>query len=1023
MIIAPNGTGKSTFVCAVCLGLAGAPTLLGRQKTVAGFIKNGEESAVIQITLKDHGDEKDIVITREIYQNNKSDWQLNKRTTSEAKVKSVLKGLNVQLDNLCQFLPQEKVASFAALDQKELLFETQRAVDVNLMNQHNELIEFDNQKRDLTSRLAEAQKELAGLELDKERYEEEAKKYAAHKKKNAEIDDHEKLIPFARLEDLKKEQEALKKDRNDIKMRLDQYKVDMAPFEEAKEDIEKLVTDATNSVHDKAKMLTELKINLETKDTEIEKTEDRIGKLKDANDQLEARSNEKKIELENICNTLSEVKEALLLIDPIDEEAIAENGAKASRLYEEKQDLESQKGELEERKYQCERNIQRAQVDAERAKRDLTSDDKIRIFNEPFMRSSKPAQETKKAVGLLRSELRDIRNEFFEPPCLTVTATTPRYRDYLEALVPTQTTLSITAISKEAYDRHSRKFIEQRNVTPSFRYLSNATLREGFPRDKLKELGFDGYLKDFVQGPKPVVQMLCEVGFIHDVPVAMKPLSTEQLDFLRNPPNGRLIFKKFFSGDMMYTVSQSIYGSKQVLSRANRVSRAQYYSDGGVSEAMKAHIHQQIKTAEHVVKENEANIESLNDQILTVDKQLNEVKKEFSKYRHAESSLREKKKKKESAEARIKLFEEKKTNLENEAKRDYTPEIYKNHERIKKLSVSKMTSLCSVAKLQADINIVSRDVTLLEIERFEAENKKRSLNSLFKFIINEKDRLEKKLNEAKRKIQEFKNNPERVQLREQAAAYDEETKVRLTELINQYRAEDLFSESGILSILDGLRAELSLLGSSSKSSVNRLEDIMSRLATLNHSIPEFEGQIQMISKQMREIQSDWEPKLEAMVNKISTKFSLIFPTVGSAGEVRIAKSERFADWRMEIMVKFREEADLKALDPHTQSGGERAVSTVYYMISMQELTTSPFRVVDEINQGMDARNERIVHKHMVEVACQQNTSQYFLITPKLLTNLHYDPNMRVHCIMAGPWTPDPSKKPEFLGLGATALYD
>jgi chromosome segregation ATPase len=57
--------------------------------------------------------------------------------------------------------------------------------------------------------------------------------------------------------------------------------------------------------------------------------------------------------------------------------------------------------------------------------------------------------------------------------------------------------------------------------------------------------------------------------------------------------------------------------------------------------------------------------------------------------------------------------------------------------------------------------------------------------------------------------------------------------------------------------------------------------------------------------------------------------------------------------------------------------------------------------VDEINQGMDPRNERMVHERMVEVACREHTSQYFLITPKLLSGLRYDERMRVHTIVSG----------------------
>jgi len=75
-------------------------------------------------------------------------------------------------------------------------------------------------------------------------------------------------------------------------------------------------------------------------------------------------------------------------------------------------------------------------------------------------------------------------------------------------------------------------------------------------------------------------------------------------------------------------------------------------------------------------------------------------------------------------------------------------------------------------------------------------------------------------------------------------------------------------------------------------------------------------------------------------------------------------------------------------------------------MSLQSLARAPFRVVDEINQGMDPRNERMVHERMVEIACKEHTSQYFLITPKLLDGLRYDRRMRVLCIASGEHMPD-----------------
>lgn len=109
----------------------------------------------------------------------------------------------------------------------------------------------------------------------------------------------------------------------------------------------------------------------------------------------------------------------------------------------------------------------------------------------------------------------------------------------------------------------------------------------------------------------------------------------------------------------------------------------------------------------------------------------------------------------------------------------------------------------------------------------------------------------------------------------------------------------------------------------------------------------------------------------------------------------------------------RQNETLQQLNQHRQSGGERAVSTIFYLMALQSMAQAPFRVVDEINQGMDPRNERMVHERMVEIACREHTAQYFLITPKLLTGLRYDPRMRVLCIASGEHMPAEGRKLDF----------
>ncbi|BDA44499.1 probable structural maintenance of chromosomes protein 5 at C-terminar half [Coccomyxa sp. Obi] len=90
-----------------------------------------------------------------------------------------------------------------------------------------------------------------------------------------------------------------------------------------------------------------------------------------------------------------------------------------------------------------------------------------------------------------------------------------------------------------------------------------------------------------------------------------------------------------------------------------------------------------------------------------------------------------------------------------------------------------------------------------------------------------------------------------------------------------------------------------------------------------------------------------------------------------------------------IVVKFRDEEEMQLPTAHRQSGGECAVCTILYIIALQHVTVCPFRVVDEINQGMDQINEHKVFVQMVEAACRPGTPQCFMFTPKLLPDLPY----------------------------------
>lgn len=129
MVIGPNGTGKSSLVCAICLGLGYAPKHLGRASHWGEFVKHGKDTATIEVELQKRPGEptNHVVRVRINKEDNHRKWWLNGQESSHKAIQTLTRNLRIQIDNLCQFLPQDKVAEFAGLTPVQLLHETLRA--------------------------------------------------------------------------------------------------------------------------------------------------------------------------------------------------------------------------------------------------------------------------------------------------------------------------------------------------------------------------------------------------------------------------------------------------------------------------------------------------------------------------------------------------------------------------------------------------------------------------------------------------------------------------------------------------------------------------------------------------------------------------------------------------------------------------------------------------------------------------------------------------------------------------------
>jgi predicted ATP-dependent endonuclease of OLD family len=147
LILGPNGTGKSSIVCALCVGLAGSTKLLGRADKVGQFVRHEKESGYTEIELFFEGGNK--VIRRNIFRDNKSTWQVNGRDSTLKNVAGIMEAASIQIDNLCQFLPQDKVGEFSRMNNVQLLKATENAItDSDLAAKHDEIVELQHSMSD-----------------------------------------------------------------------------------------------------------------------------------------------------------------------------------------------------------------------------------------------------------------------------------------------------------------------------------------------------------------------------------------------------------------------------------------------------------------------------------------------------------------------------------------------------------------------------------------------------------------------------------------------------------------------------------------------------------------------------------------------------------------------------------------------------------------------------------------------------------------------------------------------------------
>lgn len=997
MIIGPNGAGKSTLVSAICLGLGGKLELIKR-KTMKSVIKTGCTDSTIEITLKNKDGQPNLVIER-AFTERTSAWTVNGQLSDAKTIKGITNGFNIQLDNLCHFLPQERVAEFATLSPEKLLIETQRTLgDGSLYDSHELLITMDSQRESLKEEVKMTEEKVARLQEEKLALEEAARKYKDYQEKSKEIQFHKMLVPYAQFQDLKNQQKAVKEKRAEAKKKLDDFKVSSRPLQDqidaAKAEVDEQDI-RTNIAEDAQKDALK---DYKAKQAEVAEITDTVSELNNTITALKTRSSRHRAELDLVKVERVELVEKLERNPEASEEEIEELKNQRAAKHDESNEVNAEIDNIDSEKNRLYPELKRLQREVRNNEDKLKSTDKISILEERPSRYRRELVENSHGAHFKLRRESEYQGRYFDAPVVSCAVTDKAYAKYVEKVIDNNTLYSIFSKNRAEHDKISEFVLSEFN-TP-MRICSRSEIRQPMSSEEVRKLGFDGYLSDFVTGPPELLESLNQTSKLHLIPVSRQPITDSMLKALTSNSD-RVPFMKFMGADQLFTIHRSKYGSRQSFYGTEKIWDAQIFGSSGLTQQAKDSINEKIRV-------DRAELKKLLDQYTHIDLKYRQVKEkqavlqdESTQIANNLRKLQENKKVRKKIEGLIAAKDQRIAKLEASSVRDYTDKIKQTQRKIVEkyhLNATASTELSEVAKVLANSTVEFKKNQFLLLQ---CQNRVSTGLQLMEDIDVYKEKLVREYEEAKRNYDQIRKSDSAKKIQEQSLHYTNEDRAVLSDYAQDYMDRQLLTEKYILEKIQLLEDEISVMSSADKNSLATLSKKKSDLHLAENELPRMVSQIEDLNGRIAQVQLNWEAKLTKAVTRISRAFQKRFVTVASDGRVELVKEERFKDWRLQILVKFRENSELKILDHLSQSGGERAVSTIFFVMSLQGLTNAPFRIVDEINQGMDPRNERLAHKYLVQTACKNNNSQYFLVTPKLLTGLYYHPEMAIHCIYTG----------------------
>ncbi|XVF06854.1 hypothetical protein REPUB_Repub06bG0087000 [Reevesia pubescens] len=650
LVIGPNGSGKSSLVCAIALCLGGEPQLLGRATTIGAYVKRGEESGYIKISLRGYTREEQITIVRKIDTRNKSEWLYNGKAVPKRDILEVIRKFNIQVNNLTQFLPQDRVCEFAKLTPIQLLEETEKAVgDPQLPVQHCALVEKSRELKKYqkaVETMGESLKQLKALNAEQEK---DVERVRQRDELLEKVDSMKKKLPWLKYDMKKTEYLQAQLKEKDAKKKLDEAAKALnefkAPIEKQKQEKSK-VDDKCKRISNLLNENIEKRINLLQKENEA--AVQARGKYKEIDDLRREEDSRKQsiLEAKRKLAAAEQDLQNLPAYEPPKEEIerlriqIVELTSSAHQMMQQKKEKEKSLGQMKTALRNCVDSLRDMESKNTKLLHALQKSGAEKIFD---------------AHRWLQLHLDELNKEVYGPVLLEVNVPDQVHANFLEGHVAHYIWRSF--ITQDSGDRDFLVKNLQSFDVPVLNYVREESGQKASFEisEQMRELGIHSRLDQVFDAPTAVKEVLTsQFGLEHSY------IGSDKTDQKADDVAKKLGILDFWTPQSHYHWSVSRYGDNDISARVEPVNESRLLLcglDGGEIEKLKSRkneLENSVADMEEGIKLLQIQQRLLEDEAAKLQKQREEMvdtgRREMKKRRDMESCVDQRKRKLASLE-------------------------------------------------------------------------------------------------------------------------------------------------------------------------------------------------------------------------------------------------------------------------------------------------------------------------------------------------------------------------------------